>query len=187
MDLVLGISIGGDNISHGECTSIVDALERTENFRAQEDLVLREKIVLKALTDLVATENLVTGFEISERLPVPQLFLVEIRHINTTRHEDGAGDISNGFEGSLDTIENGLHNTWSEFDGEGSLGPEHGVANSEAGCIFVALEGSSAAFELDNLADEFVPTDLDQLVHLGAAHVFSDHEGASDLEDLSVV
>ena len=77
--------------------------------------------------------------------------------------------------------------TWSEFDGEGSLGPEYGVADSEARCIFVALEGSSAAFELDNFTDEFVPSDLDQLVHLGAAHVLGDHEGASDLEDLSVV
>lgn len=56
--------------------------------------------------------------------------------------------------------------TWTEFDGEGCLGSEDWVANGEARCIFVALEGSSAAFELDNLTDELVPTDFDQLIHL---------------------
>ena len=40
--------------------------------------------------------------------------------------------------------------------------------------VLVALDGGGVAFKLNNLADELVPTDLDQLVHLGAGHVLSD-------------
>jgi hypothetical protein len=34
--------------------------------------------------------------------------------------------------------------------------------------VLVALNGGGIAFELDDLADQFVPTDLDELVHFGA-------------------
>ena len=40
--------------------------------------------------------------------------------------------------------------------------------------ILVALNGGGVALELDNFTDQLVPADLDELVHLGARHVFSD-------------
>lgn len=44
--------------------------------------------------------------------------------------------------------------------------------------VFVALNGGSVALKLDDLADEFVPADLDQFVHFGAGHVlgYDDYE-----------
>ena len=77
--------------------------------------------------------------------------------------------------------------TWAELDREGSTGSQDGVADGQAGGIFVALEGRSVVLELNNLADKLVPADLDQLVHLGAAHVLGDDEGTSDLENFTVL
>jgi len=77
--------------------------------------------------------------------------------------------------------------TWAEFDREGSTGSQDGVTDGEAGGIFVALQGGSIVFELNDFADQLVPADFDQLVHLGAAHVLSDDKGTSDLEDFTVL
>lgn len=77
--------------------------------------------------------------------------------------------------------------TWTEFDGEGVAGAEDGIADGEAGRIFVALDGCGVAFQLDDLTDELVPADLDKLVHLAAAHVFGDDQGTGDLVDLAVL
>ena len=81
----------------------------------------------------------------------------------------------------------GLKLTWTEFDREGTASSEDGIADSEARGVLVTLNGGSVTFELDDLADQLVPADLDQLVHFGATHVFCDDEGSSDLVNAAIL
>ena len=53
--------------------------------------------------------------------------------------------------------------------------------------IFVALDGGSVAFQLDDLADELIPSNFDGLVHLGTAHVVGHDERTRDLVNTSVL
>jgi hypothetical protein len=48
------------------------------------------------------------------------------------------------------------------------------------------LDGGRVALELDDLADQLVPADFDEFVHLGAAHVFGHDQRARYLVNLAV-
>lgn len=76
--------------------------------------------------------------------------------------------------------------TWTKFNGKWVTSTEHWITNSEAGGIFVALEGGSVTFELNNLTDKSVPADFNEFVHFGALHVFGDDEWTGDLVDAAV-
>jgi hypothetical protein len=53
--------------------------------------------------------------------------------------------------------------------------------------VLVALDGGCVAFQLDDLADELIPSNFDSLVHLGTAHVVGHDEGTRDLVNTSVL
>jgi hypothetical protein len=77
--------------------------------------------------------------------------------------------------------------TWSEFDWEWVSCLDNRVTNSESWRIFVALNWGGVTFELNDFTDELVPTNLDKFVHFGAAHIFCNDKGASNLVDTSVL
>ena len=62
--------------------------------------------------------------------------------------------------------------------------------------VLVTLDGGTVTLDFDDLADEFVPADLDQLIHLHTGHALADNNfmgqelvvltWACDLVDLAI-
>ena len=71
-----------------------------------------EKIIFKGGTNYISSGHQVSNFQSFSRGEVPSLLLIEGGHINTSGHENAAREMSNSLEGSLDTIENVLKNTY---------------------------------------------------------------------------
>lgn len=148
--------------------------------------MLVEQIVLKSGSEDVATLNEISLGKAMGRVPGPKLILVERGNVNTTGHEHRSGHLGNGLEGTLNSIKNRLENSRTELDGKGLVGTENGVTNSETGSIFVALDRGSVAFQLDDLSDQLIPSNLNCLVHLGSAHVVGHDKGTSNFVDAAV-
>ena len=71
-----------------------------------------EKIIFETFTNLVTTSEHMVRFELLGN-PSPILVLVKGGNIDTTGYEYGLRASSNSFEGSLDTIKNSFHDTYS--------------------------------------------------------------------------
>ena len=80
-----------------------------------------------------------------------------------------------------------LEDTGSEADGEGLFGSHDRVADSQAGGVFVTLDGSTVAIQLDDFTDELLPTDLDEFIHLGSHHLVGNDERTSHFEHTAEV
>ena len=74
--------------------------------------MLREESILDNMTNDVATEHLLTLLKVRACNEVPLLCLVELVHLNTSRDEDTLGDLSDGLEGTLNTVENVVEDTY---------------------------------------------------------------------------
>ena len=59
--------------------------------------------------------------------------------VDTSRDVDALCQLVNVLERTLNTVEDGLHNAWTKFHGEGFTGPQHRVTNSNARSLFVHL------------------------------------------------
>jgi len=90
------------------------------------------KGVLKNHTIHITTGNVVSDLE-DPGLELPLLGLVKGRGVDTTGDEDAGRGLLNGLKGTLDSVENVLHDTRAKLNREGLPGPEDGVTNSQTG------------------------------------------------------
>lgn len=99
-DVVLSL---GHNLNDGTV-----ALGRSHND------MLREEIILEDVANLVATgnERSVAHLEVGDERV--QLVLVKGGQIDATGDEDGTRNLCDGLEGSLDSIEDSLENTYTQ-------------------------------------------------------------------------
>lgn len=88
----------------------------TINLRIGHDLMGLEKGVLIDNTKDVTATNGSSGSEVLAWLEGPHLLLVQAWQLDTSWDENTLCDISDFFQWSLNSIENCLQNTWSEFD-----------------------------------------------------------------------
>jgi hypothetical protein len=103
--------------------------------RWEEDLVLAEETVLENGAEDVAAGDVVANLELA-RCEVPFLRAVESGQIDTTGDVDALGVFGDALERALDTVVDGLHQTWAELDGQGLSRSEDGVADGYTGCLY---------------------------------------------------
>jgi len=89
-------------------------------------------------------------------------------HVHITRL------LENVLKGTLDSIENGSHDSGSELDGKGLLLTEDGITDREAGGILVNLDGSGVSLELNDLTHKLRVSYTNELVHCSSRHTVSD-------------
>lgn len=114
---------------HGVATLVGNASNGTFGTRWKEDLVFAEKTVLEDGAKDVASSDVVSDLELA-RCEVPFLLTIEGGQVDTTGDVDAVRVIGDTLEGSLDTVINGLHQTWAKLDGKRLTGSEDGVADS---------------------------------------------------------
>jgi len=88
---------------------------------------------------------------------------------------------------ALNSIENRLKDTRTELDRKRLVGTENRITDRESRCIFVALNGGTIAFQLDDLSDQLVPSNFYCLVHLGTAHVLSDDQRTGHFPNAAIL
>ena len=76
--------------------------------------MLREEIILEDVANLVATGNERSGAHLEVGDERVQLVLVKGGQIDATGDEDGTRNLCDGLEGSLDSIEDSLENTYTQ-------------------------------------------------------------------------
>ena len=101
-----------NRLSHVVVACVHDLNKTALDLGGSHDSVFREKIVLLDVADNVAANNVLANLEVLVRSEVPLAFLVEAGHIDTTGYEDGLFPLSNGLEGTLNTVENGLQDAY---------------------------------------------------------------------------
>lgn len=108
-------------------------------------------------------------------------------NVHTLGDVDITSALENTLERTLDTIENGVHDTRAQFDGKRLFLTEDGISNSKSTSILVDLNRGGVAFQLNDLSDQLGVSNTDQLVHGSSTHVVSDNQRSRDLEDKSIV
>ena len=86
----------------------------------------------------------------------------QARNIHTLGHVNVPRILKNMLQRTLNPIENGTHDSRAEFHAERLLFAEDGIADGEAGGVFVDLDGGRVAFQLDDFADELGVADADE-------------------------
>lgn len=79
-------------------------------------MMLREEGVFVDDTEEITTGDSVTLFQVLVWLEVPHFGLVQARQLDTSGDKHTSGGFGDIYEWSLNTVENCLQNTWSEFD-----------------------------------------------------------------------
>mmetsp|Transcript_39098 Transcript_39098/g.81166 ORF Transcript_39098/g.81166 Transcript_39098/m.81166 type:complete len:452 (-) Transcript_39098:403-1758(-) len=180
-----------DNIVNQEgflaiSTSGVDLAHDTKHIGGTKDLVLIDKFVFVHNTNDITSGNGLTFLEITGG-ESPTNVAGKARNIHTLGHVDIAGFLENVFQRTLDTIENGVHDTRTQFDGKGLLTTQDGIANGQTGGILVNLNGSGVSFQLNNFTHQLGVSHTDQLVHGRPTHTIGNHQRTGHLKDESVI
>ena len=128
--------------------------------RRQQDLVLAEERVLEHGTEDITTGDLVADLQL-RGLEVPLLLAVEGGYRDAAWDVDAVCGGGDGLERALDAVVDGLHETWTQLDGERLARSHDGIANCDAGGLFVDLDGRLVLVEADDLTDEVVMADRD--------------------------
>jgi hypothetical protein len=84
-------------------------------FGRNENTVLGEETVFVNTTKDISLGKDITLFDFSG-FKLPELGGVQGRDIDSFWHKDGLGQLSNNLEGSLDTVEDLIENTWAKFN-----------------------------------------------------------------------
>jgi hypothetical protein len=87
------------------------------------------------------------------------------RHVHTLGDVNTLGHFVDVLQGSLDTVENGTHNTWSQLDGQRFASSQHRISDCDARSLFVHLDGGHLALQPNNFSDQLGVADAHQLVH----------------------
>ena len=88
---------------------------------------------------------------------------------------------------ALDAVVDVPHQPRAEVDGEQPSARVDRLAGPQAGGVLVDLHGADVAHDADEFADEPPRADLDDLVHLRAAHADGLDDRAVDARDPGVV
>lgn len=94
-----------------EVTVLRHADESALHARLNHDAMLREESVLLDRANNIAAEHVLALNEASSSLEGPLFLLVETGHLDTSGDEHTAGDLRNGLERTLNTIENVVEDT----------------------------------------------------------------------------
>mmetsp|Transcript_22768 Transcript_22768/g.37711 ORF Transcript_22768/g.37711 Transcript_22768/m.37711 type:complete len:452 (-) Transcript_22768:29-1384(-) len=172
---ILSIGVDGVDLGGG-----------TENIRWAEDLVGVDNLVLVDNSNDVTSSDRRSLSDVSSS-ECPADITGKARNIHTLWHVNISGRLENVLKRTLDTIENGSHNTRTKFDGKRLLLTEHGVTNGKTGGILVNLDGGSVSLELNNLSDKLGVTDTNELVHSSSGHTIGNYQRSRDLVDKTVI
>jgi hypothetical protein len=74
-----------------------------------------EKFVFEDVTQYITSGDEVANLEFFVWLEVPNTVLIQARKINTSWDENGFGTLSDFFEWSLNSVKNGLHNSYNKY------------------------------------------------------------------------
>lgn len=99
-------------------------------LRRNHDVVLREEIVLLAVTVDVTTDEGRTNLH--GRDEEPELRAVERRHVNTSGDEHTCGLSRNRLQRTLDTVENFSQDTRAQLHGQRFLRSHDWITNGQA-------------------------------------------------------
>jgi len=171
------VAVGAGGVDLGDLSVDVG---RAEDLVAVDDLVLVDDAEDVSAGDRLALAEAVV-------LEDPVLVPGQGGDVDSLGDVDVAGGLEDVLEGTLDTVENGSHNSGAELHGKRLALTEDGVSDGQTGGILVDLDGGGVALELDDLSDELGVSDTDKLVHRCSAHAVSDDQRSGDLEDESVV
>jgi hypothetical protein len=88
-----------------------DFLDAAVDLGGKHDSVLVEEVVLKHGAHVVTTGHEVAHLVLGVGGVLPLLDLVQGGHVHTSGHEHGARVVSDGLQGSLNTVKNSLQDT----------------------------------------------------------------------------
>lgn len=89
--------------------------------------MLDQCVLVNISVDVPSTYE-ITGFEFRVWDKFPFMLVVECRHVNATWDENILAHFVDCGEGSLDAVENGVEDSWTQFYGEGVVGSDYLVA-----------------------------------------------------------
>ena len=104
--------------------------------------MLRKKTVFVDCSEDISLTDDITFLE-AERLELPKFLGVERWDINTLGHKDGLRNVSDNLQGTLNTVENFIKDSRSEFNREGLFGSLDGISDSKSGWVSEQLHVSS--------------------------------------------
>lgn len=107
--------------------------DSTSGAGREQDLVVVHQAVFEDGTPDITSGDVVADLVLA-RLEVPFPLTIQRIYSNAAGDIDSAGLCRNFFQGSLDTVVNGLHETGAEFDGKRLACSVHGVTDSQARC-----------------------------------------------------
>mmetsp|Transcript_3989 Transcript_3989/g.6287 ORF Transcript_3989/g.6287 Transcript_3989/m.6287 type:complete len:458 (+) Transcript_3989:607-1980(+) len=180
-----------DNIINQESflsisSSGVDLAHDTIDIRRTQDLVRVDNFIFVHNTNNISSSDGLPLLEVT-RSESPTRFSCQTWDIHTLRHVHITSFHENVLERTLNTIENGSHDTGTEFDGQRLLLTEDGISDSQTRSILVHLNGSGVTFKLDDFSNQLGVSDTDKFVHGRSTHAIGDDQRTRDLKDKAVV
>ena len=140
--------------------------ERYENFMRNYRRFLHR-------TQHVAGDYFVADFLFGNETPF--LFAVEIVYFKSSR-DSVAVIFDDFFERTLNSVEDTLDKSGSEFHGKRHARRNDFVADAQSRSFLVYLNGRFVAAKFDNLAYKFFFSDFYDVVHLYVRHIFSHYK-----------
>ena len=120
------------------------------------DLVVDEAVLLH-VAEHEAAGHQVAHLDV-EGLEVPLLGVVQRLHVDTAGQEGRAAGVRDGLQGTLDAVEDVVHDAGAQLHLQRSARALHRITDGEAGSLLVALNGGRVARQLDDLADQLEVT-----------------------------
>jgi hypothetical protein len=115
-------------LGNGVFALLCDAGDLSASARRKQDLVVVEKTVLEDGSKHVASGEVVSDLVLTWcEGPLP--LAVEGGNVDTARDVNAVRVFGDGFERTLDTVIDGFHETWPEFDGQRLSRSENGIAH----------------------------------------------------------
>jgi len=95
--------------------------------------------------------------------------------VNLPRDEAILGQLSDVVQGTLDTIEDSVHDTGTQLDRQSLVLADDGVSHSQSTGVLIDLNGSSVALQANDLSHQLVVADADQLEHCRSGHALGNN------------
>mmetsp|Transcript_13607 Transcript_13607/g.15293 ORF Transcript_13607/g.15293 Transcript_13607/m.15293 type:complete len:472 (+) Transcript_13607:662-2077(+) len=180
-----------NNIIYKECflsigSSSVDLGNGTVYIWWTKNLMLINNFILEHNSNNITSSYGLTFLDVSWSI-CPANLPGQTRSIYTLWHVNITSVLENSFKRTLDTIENGSHNTGSELYRKRLLLTKNWVTDGKTRSILVYLNGGSISLKLNNLSYKLGVSYTDKLVHCSSRHTIGNHKGTGYLENKSVV
>jgi len=102
-----------DWLADGVLTCWHNLDDSTIDFWAGHNMMVLEKSIFSNVTNDITSTDQITNINFSAWVEIPKFVLIEARQFDTSWDENVLSESSNGFEWSLNTIENCFQDTWS--------------------------------------------------------------------------